>query len=141
MSGAYTHLGDFRKRPLLSLPPRTKSKGSIHLGRILYEGEKWEFGISQAELLRNMAILGMSGSGKTNLAFHILEHLVKKRVPFLFFDWKRTARHLIPNLRSPVRIFTPGRELSPFPFNPFIVPPGLEPRISVNHAVDVMADA
>ena len=141
ISAAYAHLGDFRAKPLLSLPPRQKSKGQIHLGRIIYEKEKWEFGISQAELLRNMAILGMSGSGKTNLAFHILEQLVKKRVPFLFWDWKRTTRHLVPSLRSKVRIFTPGRTLSPFPFNPFIVPPGLEPAVYVNRVVDVMADA
>ena len=141
ISAAYAHLGDFRKKPLLSLPPKKKAKGSIHLGRIIYEKEKWEFGISQAELLRNMAILGMSGSGKTNLAFHILQQLAKKRIPFLFLDWKRTARHLIPSLRSKARIFTPGRTLSPFPFNPFIVPPGLEPRVYVNHVVDVMADA
>ena len=141
ISRAHDLLGDFRAKPLLSLPPPTKSKGSIHLGTILYEKKKWEFGISQAELLRNMAILGMSGSGKTNLAFHILEQLAKKRIAFLFLDWKRTARHLIPNLRSKARIFTPGRALSPFPFNPFIVPPGLEPPVYVNHVVDVMADA
>lgn len=141
ISAAYTHLGDFRQKPLLSLPPQKKARGSIHLGRVIYEKEKWDFGISEAELLRNMAILGMSGSGKTNLAFHILEQLVKKRIPFLFWDWKRTARHLIPSLRSKVQIFTPGRTLSPFPFNPFIVPPGLEPSVYVNQVVDVMADA
>lgn len=141
ISAAYAHLGDFRNKPLLSLPPKNQAKGSIHLGRIIYEKEKWDFGISEAELLRNMAILGMSGSGKTNLAFHILEQLVKKRIPFLFLDWKRTARHLIPNLRSKARIFTPGRALSPFPFNPFIVPPGLESSVYVNHVVDVMATA
>ena len=141
VSTAYKLLGDFRKKPLLSLPPRKKSKGSIHLGKILYNGEKWDFGISQPELLRNMAIFGMSGSGKTNLAFHILRQLVNKRIRFLFWDWKRTVRHLLPDLRGKVNLYTPGRKLSPFPFNPFIVPPGLEPSVYVNHVVDVMADA
>ena len=138
---AHKILGDFRKKVLLSLPPRTKAKGSIHLGTILYEADKWDFGISRAELLRNMGIFGMSGSGKTNVAFHILKQLVDKRIPFLFWDWKRTARHLIPTIGNRVKVYTPGRMLSPFPFNPFIVPPGLEPRVYVNHIVDVMADA
>ena len=138
---AYRLLGDFRKKPLLSLPSRGKAKGSIHLGAVIYEIEKWDFGISQAELLRNMGIFGMSGSGKTNTAFHIFKQLVEKRVPVLFWDWKRTTRHLIPNLRGKISIYTPGRKLSPFPFNPFIVPPDLEPSVYVNHLVDVMADA
>ena len=138
---AHELLGDFRKMILLSLPPKKKARGSIHLGTIIYEAEKWEFGISRAELLRNMGICGMSGSGKTNVAFHILEQLVEKKIPFLFWDWKRTARHLIPNIRGQVNIYTPGRKLSPFPFNPFIVPPGLESSVYVNQVVDVMADA
>lgn len=138
---AYKVLGDFRRRPLLSLPPKTAGRASINLGTVIYEKEKWPFAISQGELLRNMGIFGMSGSGKTNMAFHILRQLVDKRVPFLFWDWKRTVRHLIPFLGGRINIYTPGRQLSPFPFNPFIVPPGLEPRVYVNHVVDVMADA
>lgn len=141
LSVAYKLLGDFRRKVLLSLPPEKKAKGSIHLGTIIYEKEKWPLGVSQAELLRNMGIFGMSGSGKTNTAFHIFKQLVEKRVPVLFWDWKRTTRHLIPNLRGKISIYTPGRKLSPFPFNPFIVPPDLEPSVYVNHLVDVMAEA
>lgn len=138
---AHHLLGDFRKKVLLSLPSRKKAMGSIHLGTIIYEAEKWSFGISREELLRNMGIFGMSGSGKTNAAFHILKQLVEKKIPFLFWDWKRTARHLIPTIKNRVNIYTPGRKLSPFPFNPFIVPPGLEPHVYVNQVVDVIADA
>lgn len=138
---AHELLGDFRKKILLSLPPERKAKGSLHLGTIIYEAEKWGFGISRAELLRNMGIFGMSGSGKTNVAFHILNQLVEKKIPFLFLDWKRTARHLLPTIKGRVNIYTPGRKLSPFPFNPFIAPPGLEPSVYLNHVVDVMADA
>lgn len=138
---AHERLGDVRKKIFLSLPPKGKANRSIHLGKIIYETDKWEFGISQAELLRNMGIFGMSGSGKTNVAFHILSQLVDKKIPFLFWDWKRTARHLIPIIRSRMNIYTPGRQLAPFPFNPFLVPPGLEPRVYINHIVDILADA
>jgi hypothetical protein len=138
---AHKVLGDFRRKILLSLPPEKRAKGPIHLGTVIYEMEKWPFGVSHQELLRNLGIFGMSGSGKTNAAFHILNQLVKKRVHFLFWDWKRTVRHLLPTLGGRVGIYTPGRKLSPLPFNPFIVPPGLESSVYVNHVVDVMAEA
>jgi len=138
---AHKLLGNFRKKVLLSLPTEKKAKGSIHLGTIIYEAEKWSCGLSQAELLQNMAVFGRSGAGKTNAALHIFKQLVDKRIPVLFLDWKRTARHLIPNLSRRVRIYTPGRKLSPFPFNPFIVPPGLEASVYVNQLVDVLAEA
>ncbi len=141
MSLAHRTFGDFRKKILLSLPPKSKAKGLIHLGTVLYDQEKWPFGISPSELLQNLAIFGRSGGGKTNAAFHVLLQLTQKKIPFLFLDWKRTGRHLLPLLKGKANIYTPGRPLSPFPFNPFIPPAGLEPNVYVNHVVDVMADA
>jgi len=125
---SHEKLGDFRKKFLLSLPPAHKAKGPYHLGTIQYEQEKWPFGLSTAELLQNVAIFGRSGAGKTNVAFQLLEQLSERKVPFLFLDWKRTGRHLLPRLKGKVNVFTPGRQLSPFPFNPFIPPPGLAAR-------------
>ena len=141
ISTAYQVLGDFHNKILLSLPPEKKSKGSINLGTILYDKEKHSFGISNAELLQNLGIFGRSGSGKTNLAFHIIKQLDCHKIPYLFFDNKRTLRHLIPRLRNKVNVYTPGRSLSKFSFNPFITPPGLESHVYVNQLVDVLANA
>jgi Helicase HerA, central domain len=141
VSLAHERLGDYRNKILLSLPPRHIANGTIRLGTVQYEKEKWSAGISESELLQNMAIFGRSGAGKTNVAFHLLEQLVEKGIPFLFLDWKRTARHILPRLKQKVDVYTPGRSLSPFPFNPFIVPPGLEPRAYINHLIDALADA
>ena len=138
---AYTHLGDFHNKILLSLPPEKIAKGMINLGTILYDREKYPFGISPTELMQNMAILGRSGAGKTNVTFHILAQLIDREIPFVFLDWKRTVRHLIPNFENKLNIYTPGRALSPFPFNPFVVPPGIESNVYVNQVVDVMSHA
>ncbi len=138
---AYKKLGDFRNKILLSLPPEKKSKGAIKLGNVVYDKERWVFGLSSSELLQNLAIFGRSGAGKTNVAFHLLLQLSSKKIPFLFLDWKRTARHLLPRLPSDVGIYTPGRSLSPFPFNPFVVPPGMESDVYINLVVDALADA
>ena len=141
ISMAYRHLGDFRNKILLSLPPEKKAKGSINLGTILYDKEKHPFGISNTEVLQNMGIFGRSGSGKTNLAFHIIKQFDGHRIPYLFFDNKRTLRHLIPGLRNKVNVYTPGRSLSKFSFNPFVTPPGLESSVYVNQLVDVLGRA
>ena len=141
ISTAYQALGDFHNKILLSLPPENKAKGSINLGTILYDKEKHPFGISNTELLQNTGIFGRSGSGKTNLAFHIIKQLDCHKIPYLFFDNKRTLRHLIPGLRNKVNVYTPGRSLSKFSFNPFITPPGLEANVYVNQLVDVLANA
>jgi len=73
---AYKLLGDFRSKILLSLPPKSKSRGSFHLGTIVYENDKWPFGLSSNELLQGTAIFGRAGAGKTNVAFSLLGQLV-----------------------------------------------------------------
>jgi len=141
ISTAYRYLGDFHNKILLSLPPENKAKGAIDLGTILYDKERWPFGISTKELTQNMAVLGRSGAGKTNVAFHILQQLIARKIPFVFLDWKRTVRHLVPHLKDSINIYTAGRSLVEFPFNPFVVPPGVEKNVYVNQVVDIMSDA
>ncbi|MBI9019027.1 MAG: DUF87 domain-containing protein [Phycisphaerae bacterium] len=141
ISTAYKTFGEFHNKILLSLPPEEISSGTINLGNIIYDKEQYPIGISEKELLQNMGIFGRSGSGKTNLAFHIIQQLDKKKIPYLFFDNKRTLRHLIPILRNKVNIYTPGRSLSKFSFNPFITPPSLEPAVYVNQLIDVLANS
>lgn len=141
ISTAYKTFGDFNSKILLSLPPEAKAKGPISLGTILYDKEKWPLGINYGEVIQNVAILGRSGSGKTNVTFHILSQLIERNIPFVFMDWKRTVRHLIPHFGNKLNIYTPGRALSKFPFNPFVVPPGIESNVYVNQLVDVISHA
>ena len=134
-------LGNYEHKVLLSLPPKNKARGEIRLGTVLYDTGKWPAGLSRGELLQNLAIFGRSGAGKTNLAFLLLQQLAEKGIPFLFLDWKRTARHLLPRLKRRVGVYTPGRPLSPLRFNPFIPPPGLETSVYIGHVVDAIGDA
>ena len=70
LSTALNVLGDFRNKPLLSLPPQKSTSGQLHLGKVIYEKEKWNFGLQPSELMQNLAIFGRSGAGKTNISFH-----------------------------------------------------------------------
>lgn len=135
-------LGDnYERRILLSLPPKNVIDGPVGLGTVVYDTPRWPCGLSHTELTQHLAILGRSGAGKTNVAYHLMQQLSEQRVPWLFLDWKRSARDLIPCLKHRVQVFTPGRDLGPFPFNPFLLPPGIEKAPYVNLVVDQFAEA
>src|SRR5262245_41236129 len=80
-------LGDVEEKLLLGCPTREVCQGDIEMGRVVYEKELWPFYLREAELLQHLAVFGRSGSGKTNVMFHVLRQLLDRRVPFLFFDW------------------------------------------------------
>lgn len=138
---AEKRLGKNYQTIYLSLPPASKVKGSLQLGTVIYEAEKWRFGIHEDELLQHLGIFGRSGSGKTNICFLLLQKLAERKTVFLFLDWKRSARHLLPDLTQRVQVITPGRTLSPLSFNPFLIPPGMEVHIFITHIVDILAEA
>jgi hypothetical protein len=48
---------------------------------------------------------------------------------------------MLPQLAGKLNIYTPGRSISKFPFNPFVVPPGIESNVYVNQLIDVMSQA
>lgn len=141
ISLGYKLFDNIETKILLSLPPEKRCKGSINLGTVLYDTEKWPLDLKFGELIQNTVILGRSGSGKTNLTFHMLRQLIQKGIPFVFLDWKRTVRHMLPQLAGKLNIYTPGRSISKFPFNPFVVPPGIEANVYVNQLVDIMSRA
>ena len=119
-AAARKHLGeDFERKALLSLPPKQRIRGAFNLGTVFYEQPKWPAGISAGELLQNLAIFGRSGAGKTNLTFHIIKQLMAKQVPVVFLDWKRTARHLLPQLhRHRVTMLYTGESTLPASVQP-----------------------
>lgn len=138
---AHRVLGDFRSKLLLSLPPEARIKAEFDLGKVVYDEPKWPAGLARGELLQNLGVFGRSGSGKTNMVFHLLHQLSRADIPFVFLDWKRTARHLLPHLTISVNVFTPGRSLAPFAFNPFTAPPGMERQVYFRQVIDVLAEA
>lgn len=139
---AYRLLGDFRKHPFLSLPPKDKRKRSFHLGTLRFGNKQYgSFGISKDELLKGMVVFGTHGSGKTNVVLQLVKQLIEKDIPFVFFDWKRNARELIPHVKKPLQVFTPGKSLSPLAFNPFQAPQDFEHHQYVDLLIDVMSKA
>jgi len=115
---------DFRHNQLLLPPPTPPTAfGQYPLAWVTY-GQMdmgcW-FGLDDKDWIQHVAIFGRSGSGKTNLGSLILCQLTKHKKPFLVFDWKRNYRDLKPTL-SKLEIYTVGRDVRPFQFNPWIPP-------------------
>ena len=135
---------DFSRKILLDPPPPYICEGEYPLGSILYPpGAVFApFGLREDEWIKHVLIVGMSGSGKTNLGFLILRELSHHGKPALVFDWKRNYRDLIqlPGLEG-TQVFTVGGETRPFHFNPLLPPPGCLPGQWLMQLVDVIKHA
>lgn len=107
---------------LLQSPSKEQAQGEITIGKVLSgNAELFDFGISKDELTNHCLIAGRTGAGKTNTSFQIIKSLVEHKIPFMIFDWKKTHRNLLsifPNMK----VFTVGRSIRPFYFNPLIPP-------------------
>jgi len=129
----------------IRLPPPLPelTNGSIHVGTVIYPDKPYsEFGLTEQDFLRHLLIVGMTGTGKTNLSFQLLIELAKHRVSFLVFDWKQNYHHLkhFPELQN-LQVLRLGDPDCSFRFNPLIPPPGIHPRHWMAMLIDVIKHA
>jgi len=112
------------------LPKTIATKGDLEIGTVLYGRKKlYPLRIDKKILLTHVGIFGSSGYGKTNIVYRIIENLSRQKIPVLIFDFqKRNYRDLLqlPELKDMVKIYTAGREISPFRFNPLKPPEGIQ---------------
>jgi len=122
---------------LLPPPNETDSQGSLLIGNALYN-DKTLHGLylREEDLTKQVGLFAVTGEGKTNAAYLLALQLLKKRIPFMVIDWKRSWRNLLslkdvhPELKD-VQVFTIGRDVLPLFWNPFRPPPGSEKQFWV----------
>jgi hypothetical protein len=122
--------------------------GSVNVGKIL-EGERptgnW-FIIPRRDFAKHGMVVGVTGSGKTNTLFYLLDKLwdAGRGVPFLVIEpAKAEYRQLlaIPGLEN-LRVYTLGDEtVAPFRLNPFEFEVGSAARIHVQTHIDYLKSA
>lgn len=130
---AMKHLGrDVSQSHILLAPPsRQQAHGEFELGNIQY-GTKpmYPIFLSRSDLNKHTLISGITGSGKTNVAYHLLLQLLAKDIPWLVVDWKRSYRHLqsVPQRNTDkIKVFTIGRNSAHnLNWNPLRAPPGID---------------
>ncbi|GMU24935.1 MAG: hypothetical protein AMXMBFR13_50060 [Phycisphaerae bacterium] len=141
---AAKHLGQSYEPDRSPFPPPSKKfsrAGDIQIGNLSYgQRELYPFLLRSARLKEHILVAGRSGSGKTNLTFVLARAIMARGIKILAMDWKRGYRDLI-TLHPDLLVFTVGRDVSPFRFNPLIPPPECEPHVWIKLIVDVIANA
>jgi len=124
-------------------PPEELALGEYPIGTVTYAGrDLYRFGLREKDWIKHVLIVGASGSGKTNLCFEILKNFLQKGKPFLVMDWKRNYRDIaLQEYGKNVRIFTAGRDVAPFRFNPLIPPPGTPAKVWLKKLIEIIAHA
>jgi hypothetical protein len=126
------------------VPPKPEVlDGPYKLGTCVYADKKiGPFGLRESEWIQHVGVFGRSGAGKTNLGFEIFRQLQLHGKPTLVFDWKRNYRDLLVRPEfTDVDVYTVGRDVVPFYFNPLIPPPGTDPRTWLKQINEVVAHA
>lgn len=141
---AARHLGQSYAPDRAPFPPPDRTfagAGDVHLGNITYgQRHLYPFFLKSGRLREHILVAGRSGSGKTNLTFVLMKGMMARGINVLALDWKRGYRDLMA-VQSDLRVYTIGRDISPFRFNPLIPPPGCEPNVWIKLIVDVIASA
>lgn len=141
---AAKHLGTQVEHPdtFLSAPDSKAATGSYPLGTVSYGGKALHpFGLREEELIQHVAVFGRSGAGKTNTVIHFIENLLGHEKSFLIFDWKRNYRDLLAAHDGKILVYTVGRDVAPFAFNPLIPPAGTDASTWLKKLIEIIAHA
>lgn len=133
-----------KKQILLEPPSIEDSQGSFLVGNAIYNKKKLHpLFLKPEDFIKQIGIFAITGEGKTNLAYLQAIQLLKKKVPFLVIDWKRSWRNLLslkdkhPELKN-VQVFTIGRETIPFLWNPFRSPPKSDNQLWISTIAEAL---
>jgi len=124
-------------------PSKQQAEGPYTIGSVVYAGKcLYDFALREEEWIQHLGVFGRSGAGKTNVGFVILKQLQNKGKPVLICDWKRNYRDLLvlPGFKD-VEVYTIGRNIAPFTFNPLIPPKGTNPKTWLKKLIEVIAHA
>lgn len=131
--------------PILLQPPSaSQARGDFLLGEIIYNDKNIsQLYLRQEDFIKQVGIFSITGEGKTNLAQLLALQLLRKKIPFLVVDWKRSWRNLLslsdkfPELKN-LQIYTVGRDIAPFYWNPLRAPPNIHYKSWISVVTEVL---
>jgi len=121
---------DLRNTILMEPPPEeVATDGTIEMGHVLYgKKDMYPIKLKPQNFLTHIGIFGSSGYGKTNISYDLIKKMNNLDIPVLIFDFsKRNYKDLLStDLRDSIDIYTIGRDVAPFKFNPLKPPKGIQ---------------
>jgi len=151
---AEKYLGKEEKQILLTPPSEEDAFGLFQLGDVQYNGKSlYPLCLSPDDFIKQIGIFSITGEGKTNTAMLLALQFLKLRLPFLVVDWKRSWRNLLsykgkyPGLPfsntkqftlKDIEVFTIGRNIAQFEWNPFRAPPKADPIMWISTVAEVL---
>lgn len=129
-----------KKVPSLSIVAKksTETAFNLSIGKVIDEvgntGKVFSTDINN--LNKHALICGVTGSGKTNTCFHLLQQLWQEKIPFLVIEpAKSEYRHLMLDskvFRGDGQVYTLGDEAtSPLRLNPFEIMKGVKVSVHI----------
>lgn len=142
---AAKHLSGTVDDRAIELPPPSHKAADAEfpIGMIHYRDTPlYPLALERENFIKHIGIFSITGGGKTNVAEILLLGLLKKGVPFLVLDWKRSYRAMrslkYPEVKQ-ITVFTVGRKSgSPFNWNPLRPPPGVHPRTWISVVAEAL---
>ncbi|MCH7850161.1 MAG: ATP-binding protein [Nanoarchaeota archaeon] len=131
------------KGVLLEPPMQNQVSGKYNLATVSYAKKNlYPFSLREQDFPRHICVTGMSGSGKTNFAFKILDALKANNKPYLVFDWKKSFRPLVAKDNT-ILSFTIGNEAVSNLFKTNINQPpiGISPKEWINVLCDFLVES
>ncbi len=139
----YLNEGLLNDKILLEPPTENVMSGAYPLGMISYaDKEMFPFSLREKDWVRHVCISGMSGSGKTNMAFQIVGNFIRQKKPFIIFDWKKSFRPLL-TIDKEIQLFTVGNDKvsNLFKININKPPKGVPPKEWLNVLCDLITES
>lgn len=131
------------RKILLPPPTEEQAEGSFILGNVIYKDNKlFPLHLNDEDFIKQIGIFSVTGGGKTNVGMLMALQLLKKGTPFMVIDWKRTWRSMLSLKDHPgmekVQVYTVGRDVIPFLWNPFRPPPNIDYRTWISVIVECL---
>ena len=133
---------------LLPPPEEEQAKGDFILGKVIYRDKKlFPIYLKDEDFVKQVGIFSITGGGKTNAAMLLAVQLLKNEggkspIPFMIIDWKRQWRSMLslenfPEMKD-VRVYTIGRDVIPFLWNPFRPPPNIDYKTWISVIIECL---
>ncbi len=136
--------GPLQEKVILLPPPsEQQAEGDFVLGKVIYRNNKlFPLYLKEEDFIKQIGIFSITGAGKTNLGLLLALQLLKKDIPFMVIDWKRQWRSMLSlnnfHELKKVQVYTIGRDIIPFLWNPFRPPKNIDYKTWISVIVECL---